>query len=409
MSLCINPVCPQPYHPNEQDRFCKSCGSQLELLGRYRVISLLSDKNGFSKVYEAYAQDTPKILKVLNEEISHDAQAVELFCQEASLLEHLNHPHIPIFEGYFQYQTRNNLVLHCIVMEKSDQPNLEEWLKQHDSLMSQAQVVDWLKKLVKQQTGTATANVVNSSQTHVNLPKPAKQSETVPLPALFAALLVSLGLLSLTALATRSPQFAFLAASTQSPQRKGTIDYFPYEAGQDSQGRIAQFNIAVLSIDYKWLVGSNFQIKYHDKVISLDVLKLKLEQESIQTIMEDPSEIISVGMATCEGNKASAERIALERSQQIQRLAKRLFSNTPSVQGYRLLNLGQFQRNNCLANQDLTAYQNSVIIIGVKKQSDNVILDEALRDRLKNKPFADFKLKDYSLGSADSFATIFSN
>ncbi|WP_415857479.1 4-Cys prefix domain-containing protein [Nodularia spumigena] len=44
MSLCINPACPQPYHPDNQDRFCKSCGSPLELLGRYRVINLLSDK-----------------------------------------------------------------------------------------------------------------------------------------------------------------------------------------------------------------------------------------------------------------------------------------------------------------------------------------------------------------------------
>ncbi|MCG6134245.1 MAG: protein kinase [Nostoc sp. LLA-1] len=407
MSLCINPVCPQPYHPDNQDRFCKRCGSQLELLGRYRVMRWLSDKNGFSKVYEADEQGTPKIIKVLNENLSNDSQAVELFCQEASLLEHLHHPDIPEFAGYFQYQTRNNLLLHCIVLEKIDQPKLEEWLKQQNSYISQAQCVDSLKQLIQQQMKTSTPNVVTSSQSPATLPKPpVKHSDKVPLPALVAALLVSFGLLSLTALATLSPQFAFLATSTQSPQRRSTVDYFPYAEGMDSQGKTALFNIAILSVEYKWLPGSNFQIIYNDQIISVDVLRLTLEQAGIQTIMEEPSEIIAIGIAACGGNREVQERKALERSQQIQRLAKTLFSNTPSVQGYRLLNLGQFQRHNCQPNQNLTAYQNSVIIIGAKPQSSNVILDEALRDRLENKAFADFKLQDYSLGAVENFRTI---
>ncbi len=399
MSLCINPVCPQPYHPDNQDRFCKSCGSPLELLGRYRVVSLLSDKNGFSKVYVVNEQNTQKILKVLNEELSKDAQAVELFCQEASLLEYLNHPDIPKFAGYFQYQTRNGIILHCMVMEKIDQPHLDVWLKQQHSFVSQSQAVDWLKQFIP-------ANVVSRSKTNMTLPASVKHSEKVPLIALFTALLVSFGLLSLIALATRLPQFATLASSTQSPQRKATVDYFSYEEGMDSQGKIAQFNIAVLSLEYKWLPGSNFQLQYNDQIISIDVLKLKLEQAGIQQIMAEPREIISVGMAACGGNPAVQQRKALERAQQVQRLAKNLFSTTPSVQNYRLLNLGQFQGGNCQENQDLTRYQRSVIIIGVKPESEGVVIDEALRDRLENKPFADFKLNDYSLGSVKDFITI---
>ncbi|MDB9345957.1 serine/threonine protein kinase [Nodularia spumigena CS-586/05] len=399
MSLCINPACPQPYHPDNQDRFCKSCGSPLELLGRYRVVSLLSDKTGFSKVYAANEQNTPKILKILNQELSNDPQAVELFCQEASLLEHLNHPDIPKFEDYFQYQTRNGLVMHCIVMGKIDQPHLDGWLQQQNRLISPREAVDWLKRFIP-------ANVVNSSPNNVTWLNSAKNSEKVPLTALFTALLVSLGLLGLTAFATLSQKFTTLGTSTKSPQRKGTIDYFPYQEGRDSQGKIAKFNIAVLSVEYKWLTGSNFQIEYNDQIISLDVLKLKLEQQGIQQIMAEPNEIISVGMAACGENSGVQERKALERAQEVQRLAKSLFRNTPSVQGYRLLNFGQFQGNNCQENQDLTAYQKSVIIIGVKPESEGVIIDEALRDRLENKPFADFKLKDYSLGSVKDFITI---
>ena len=395
MSLCINPACPQPYHPENQDRFCKSCGSPLELLRRYRVMSLLSEQTGVSKVYAADEQNTPKILKVLNQELSQDAQAVELFCQEASLLEHLNHPDIPQFIDYFQYQTRNGLILHCILMEEIDQPHLDAWLQQQHRLISQVDAVDWLKQFIP-------ANVVKNSQIHVS----AKHCQTVPLIALFTALLVSFGILSLTALATFSPQFATLATLTQSPQRRGTVDYFPYEQGIDSQGKTAKFNIAVLSVKYKWLDGSNFQIQYNGQIISLDVLKLKLEQAGIQQMMAEPEEIIALGMAACGGKPAVQKRKALERAQQVQRLAKSLFSNTPSVQGYRLLNLGQFQKSNCQENQNLTAYQRSVIIIGVKLKSESVIIDEALWDRLENKPFADFKLKDYSLGSVKDFISI---
>jgi len=573
MSLCINPVCPKPNHPdNHQNRFCQSCGSHLELLGRYRVMSLLSDKTGFSKVYEAYEQDTPKILKILKEDLSGDAKAVELFQQEVTVLGHFLHPGIPKEDSYFQYQTRNGLVLHCIAMEKIGGYNLEQWLKQQQNYpISQEQAVAWLKQLVeildlvhgKQYLhrdikpsnimirsplgkgwgdlvlidfGTATeidrtypdklnngdgmtalmssgysapeqmnaqavpqsdffalgrtfvflltgyhpldmydmqqnllhwqnhaihisplllnlidwltapdiekrpanaqeilqrlkqieTQLTETTPENINLVEdsnieqlpplitktsfaPQKQPEEVPLLKFFAALLVILGLISIVALATRTSKFSVRQNYGQSPEKKGNIDYFPYKEGRDSQGRVAEFNIAVLSIEYKWLLGSNFQIKYNDEIISLDLLNLNLEQERIQNIMQDPSEIISVGTVSCKGNIEVQQRMALERSKQIQVFVKKIFINIPSINGYRLLNLGQFQRSDCQANQDLTKYQRSIIIIGVKKLSPGVILDEALRNRLEKKPFADFKLEDYSLGTAEKFKTIPSN
>ncbi|MEH2412520.1 serine/threonine-protein kinase [Nostoc sp.] len=573
MSLCINPVCPKPNHPNNyQNRFCQSCGSHLELLGRYRVMCLLSDKTGFSKVYEAYEQDTPKILKILKQDLSGNAKAVELFQQEVTILRQLKHPGIPNEDSYFQYQTRNGLVLHCIAMEKIDGYNLEQWLKQQQNHpISQEQAIDWLKQLVEildlvhskqylhrdikpsnimirsplgkgwgdlvlidfgtatemdrtypdklsngdamtalmssgysapeqmnaqavpqsdffalgrtfvflltgyhpldmydmqhnflhwqnhpihisplllnlidwltvldiekrpantqeilqrleeietQLTETTSANINLVSNLNIEqlsppitktLSPPDKQPEEVRLLAFFAVMLVILGLLSIVALATRTSKFTLMPNSEQSPEKKGKIDYFPYKEGRDSHGKVAEFNIAVLSLEYKWLLGSNFQIKYNDEIISLDLLKLNLEQEGIQNIMEDPSEIISVGTVSCKGDTAVQERMALERSKQIQFLVKNLFINTPSVKGYRILNLGQFQRSDCQANQDLTKYQKSIIVIGVKKQSAGLILDEALRDRLEKKPFADFKLEDYSLGTIERFKTIPSN
>jgi eukaryotic-like serine/threonine-protein kinase len=590
MSFCINPVCYKPNHPdNDENRFCQSCGSQLELQGRYRVMRLLSDKTGFGRVYEAYEQDTPKILKVLKENLYHDAKAVELFQQEGNVLKQLNHPGIPQVDGYFEYQTREGLMMHCLVMEKIDGPTLEGWLKQQQNRpISQEQTIAWLRQLaeilvlvhgqqylhrdikpsnimirpdgqlvlidfgtareltrtylVKVSSGSggitaisssgysapeqmnglavpqsdffalgrtfvflltgrhpldmydaynnelrwhehtknispsllnfidwlmmreisqrprsaeeilrrlaelenqlntpiipvippiptaaatvATVNVVGNTKTEMLTPPiptpqvppvvclPTEEEEKHKIPPLFAllaALLVVLGLLGIVAAVTRNPRFASSISYGQAPEKKGKVDYFPYQEGRDSQGRVAEFNIAVLSVEYKWLLGSTFRIKHNDQTISLDGLQSNLEAEGIQRIMDNPSEIISVGTASCEGDLKAEEARALERSKQIQLLVKKIFSRVRSVEGYRLLNLGQFRRSDCQPNQDSTAYQRSIIIVGVRKKSQGVVLDEALRNRLEKKPFADFKLEDYSLGSQDKFKTIPSN
>lgn len=555
MSLCINPVCPKPDNQdNDKHRFCQSCGSPLELPGHYRVVRLLSDKTGFGKVYEAYTKDTPKILKILREDLSADAGAIAIFQREAAILGQLHHPGIPKVDGYFQYQTRNGLILHCTAMEKIDGFDLEQWMNQQQYRpISQTQAIAWLQQLAEilnlvhskqylhqdikpsnirlrangqlvlvdfgtskevsrqylaqfSHSGEMTSiissgygaleqmqdkavpqsdffalgrtfaflltgrhpldmydarnnllqwrgfashvspalldlidwlmaddvekrpnnaqeilqrlgeieqqqvkfNVINNLPEQQLSPSIAKTEigEKLPLIALLAALIMSLSLLGVMALGMRSPKLSALLTQTQAPETKGKIDFFTYKEGRDSRGKTAEFSIAILSTEYKWLLNSNFQIQHQDKIVSLDFLKLNLEQNGIQDIMEYPSEIISVGTATCEGNLAVAETRALERAKQINILAKKLFKNTSSVKGYRLLNLGQFQRSQCQLNQDMTQYERSIMIIGVRKKSKGVILDEALRDRLINEPFADFKLDDYSLGSVDKLVSI---
>jgi WD40 repeat protein len=154
MSLCINPRCIQPDHPgNDGNQFCQGCGSELLLLGRYRVMRMLSDKSGFSKVYEAFDRSTPKILKVLKDSFNDNSKAVDLFQQEAIVLSQLPHPGIPGIEpqSYFQYFSRGaSTPMHCIIMEKIDGPNLKEWMKQQGNHpISEKQALQWLKQLAE--------------------------------------------------------------------------------------------------------------------------------------------------------------------------------------------------------------------------------------------------------------------
>ncbi len=245
------------------------------------------------------------------------------------------------------------------------------------------------------------------------VPSQQNQDDKIRFLAPLAFLLVLLGLISLGAFALYTSNSTSVRRSwpknAQIPQEKGDVDYFPYVEGTDSQGRTAEFNVAVLSREYKWQFGSSYQVKHNDQLIPLDALQSNLESEGIQRIMNNPSQIISVGTASCEGATAQEERRAFERAKQIQLLGKKLFRDVSSVKNYRLLNLGQFRGENCNSNQDETSYQRSVIIIGVKQETPGVVLDEALRSRLIQKPFGDFQIDDYSLGSVDQFKTIPSN
>jgi serine/threonine protein kinase len=153
MSLCINPRCAQPDHAaNDGSQTCQSCGSVLLLLGRYRVMRLLSDQSGFGRVYEAFDRSTPKILKVLKQTYSHHTKAVELFRQEAIVLGQLPHPGIPAIEpqSYFEFQPQASELLHCIVMEKIDGPNLKDWMQQQGyHPISERQARNWLRQLTE--------------------------------------------------------------------------------------------------------------------------------------------------------------------------------------------------------------------------------------------------------------------
>ncbi|MFM7475042.1 MAG: protein kinase domain-containing protein, partial [Microcystis aeruginosa] len=110
---------------------------------------LLSDATGFGVVYEAFEGFTAKILKVLQEKWNNEPKAVELFKREYDVLLELSRQNVtgvPQADAYFQYSTREGKILHCLVMEKVEGIDLEQWLKQYDSL-SQKRALKWLREI----------------------------------------------------------------------------------------------------------------------------------------------------------------------------------------------------------------------------------------------------------------------
>lgn len=152
MTLCINPKCAQPNHPdNDTQSHCPTCGTELIIQGRYRIMRLLTDNSGFGLVYEAFERDKPKILKLLKPSHNKHPKAIQLFEQEALVLSRLDHPGVPSIEpdGCFQITPmRESEPIHCIVMEKIDGPNLSEWMHQQGNHpISEHQALRWLQQL----------------------------------------------------------------------------------------------------------------------------------------------------------------------------------------------------------------------------------------------------------------------
>jgi serine/threonine protein kinase len=149
MSLCINPNCTQRQN-HDDELFCVTCGSELLLKGRYRVMRHLGG-GGFGLTFEVneVRSNIPKVLKVL---INTQQKAVELFQQEAEVLSQLDNPGIPQVEhdGYFIYFPRNSQdPIHCLVMEKIVGMDLQKYMENRSlHPIDQNLAIQWLKELV---------------------------------------------------------------------------------------------------------------------------------------------------------------------------------------------------------------------------------------------------------------------
>ncbi len=117
------------------------------LQNRYQVIRRLGE-GGFGATFEVEDAGTPKVLKVL---MDNYPKSVSLFNREAEVLKKLRHPGIPRVEpdGYFKFEPGDSAEpLHCLVMEKIEGHNLQEWLRDNQPI-SQERAIDWLKQLAE--------------------------------------------------------------------------------------------------------------------------------------------------------------------------------------------------------------------------------------------------------------------
>lgn len=149
MVYCINPKCQNRENPDNLQH-CQDCGITLLINGRYRLVRPLRELHLPScfDIFEVDDQGTPKVLKVLK---TKHHKYIELFEQEARLLTKLRHPGIPKAEpdGDFSFPLRNGRELRCLVMERVEGKNLQQWLQQNQRISQDYLALQWLRQLAE--------------------------------------------------------------------------------------------------------------------------------------------------------------------------------------------------------------------------------------------------------------------
>ena len=148
---CINPDCPRPYPQDWDNKFCNGCGAALRLNHRYIPLHRLGS-GGFATIYTVWdlQRKTERVLKVL---IDTSPKALQLFEQEAAVLQRLEHPGVPRVEkdSYFVVNVNNpqERLLPCLVMEKIRGQTLQDVLNENPQGCPEAAVRDWLYQAVE--------------------------------------------------------------------------------------------------------------------------------------------------------------------------------------------------------------------------------------------------------------------
>ncbi|MFW6359775.1 MAG: protein kinase domain-containing protein [Chroococcales cyanobacterium] len=116
MSYCLNPSCPNPQNPLNNN-FCVICGAKLLLKDRYRALKPLG-QGGFGKTFLAVDEDKPSKPRCVIKQFFPQAQgtntvqkAAELFEREAIRLDELGrHSQIPELLAFFSQDNQQYLV-----------------------------------------------------------------------------------------------------------------------------------------------------------------------------------------------------------------------------------------------------------------------------------------------------------
>jgi hypothetical protein len=200
------------------------------------------------------------------------------------------------------------------------------------------------------------------------------------LMAIFAALLLVLLLSGLAFLI-----MSWLWAPVKEEVAKTRVEnavIFPVD-GVDSQGRSAAFDFIVLTEEFTWVKGSTFQVESRGQVVTDAAVVEKVISPDIRRSLLGSQELIAVGLASQEGDRAIEEQRAARRSRTV--LGWMVLVAPPEKPLWRL-NLGQYNGELCKAQEDAdTSFQRPLILIGVRERQDGADLSEALTDAITGK------------------------
>ncbi|MBG1268476.1 tetratricopeptide repeat protein [Nostoc sp. WHI] len=156
---CINPLCNHRQNPDTAE-ICLSCGTSLLINNRIRLLKPLREltENPFTynEIFEVDDRGTKwnpvrkrRVLKVVKWSSPKFVQLIERESLALQLIQHPNIPESNTLDDFFTFvPNKSPLTLRCLVMDKFEGQNLEEWIKSNEPI-SQSLALEWLRQLVE--------------------------------------------------------------------------------------------------------------------------------------------------------------------------------------------------------------------------------------------------------------------
>ncbi len=155
--------------------------------------------------------------------------------------------------------------------------------------------------------------------------------------------------------------------------------YFFRIDGKDTQGRAASFDFIVLTGEYTWALGSSTEVVSKGATVPEAEVTERVLPAKVRESLASASDLISVGLASQEGEREAEEARALARSQTIGGWLAKVAS--PST-GLWSLTLGQYSKGCKKQEAEDTSFERPIMLAGVRARADGANLQEALADAI---------------------------
>jgi hypothetical protein len=179
---------------------------------------------------------------------------------------------------------------------------------------------------------------------------------------------------------------AILAAASQVQQKpkedlgKDAVSYAI--RGADKSGRFAEFDVIVLARDFHWVRGSTDQMERGTTLLDGGALQRTLTEAELGQRLARALDLIAVGLASAEGDRATEEARAVARARHLAGILRTASKGAKTIW---TLNLGQFTSGSDLTT-DATDWQRPILIIGLRSAAAGANLAEALSSAMDNHP-----------------------
>lgn len=156
---------------------------------------------------------------------------------------------------------------------------------------------------------------------------------------------------------------------------------FPVD-GWDNAGRMASFDVVVLTKDFTWERASPYKLMRAGKPLTEEDVQSQVMTPEMRAGLGRSGKVIAVGVASQEGDSGYEVVRAERRSETAARwLGIALGPDKPVLR----LNLGQYRSTCTTPDAGDTSWQRPLILIGVRRETQGVVLQEALADALSGK------------------------